>query len=429
MTLSFIFVEQYFNKYTKSVLVISLMCFWTFSLKAQINSDTYLRTANTIADNLVAEGFQNIEVRQSNNNLIVGYENRVYRFDALALSKVIQITKESGLNFPDSMNQVTFVTKRSNIPMLSKTLSFKDNQFYAANGSRDVSIFKAGKSIIRSRNSGNFRAELVLRPYLSMELGNLYLGDNFIHLIDLRPKLNLYLWKGAIFTYEAILPISNEFKTQAPQWSEIRPRVIAFNQRFRLPKATFISASVGLFSRSRYGISGQIGKYFWKDRLWVTAKAGYTGHLSYVRFNGREVQKGWIYTDADYFDYKVGLNYWLPKYNTQLSVEYGKVLFDRTALFFKCKQQFKELDLAFYLYRTDEGRNYGMQISIPIFPKKYWKPKLFSVRPSRKFSYNYLSGFDNARQVNLAREYQFEGMHNDFPQDLNPYFLDNYLDN
>ena len=141
---------------------------------------------------------------------------------------------------------------------------------------------------------------------------SLYLEDQFIHLIDLRPKLNVYLWKGAHFTYEFILPISNEFKELgAPHWSEIRPRVVSFTQQIRLPKTTFVNASVGLFSRNRYGVSGQIGKYFWQDKLLVIGKLGYTGHASYIRYDGFEVEKQWVYTNPGYVDYKMGLSYWL----------------------------------------------------------------------------------------------------------------------
>ena len=188
-----------------------------------------------------------------------------------------------------------------------------------------------------------------------------------------------------------------------------------------------MNASVGLFSRDRYGASLQAGKYLYKDRILLTGKIGYTGHASYARYDGVEVQKSWAYTKPSYLDYKVGISYWLPKWNTQATIEYGKVLFNRTALFVRCQQKFKEVDVEFFIYQTDQGRNYGMEIGIPIFPKKYWKPKLFSIRPTTHFRYNYLSGFDNSGQINLAREYQAQGMYGDFPQDLNPYFLKNYI--
>ena len=194
-----------------------------------------------------------------------------------------------------------------------------------------------------------------------------------------------------------------------------------------MPHTTFVNASVGLFSRNRYGASIQGGKYLFRDRLLLTGEIGYTGHASYVRYNGFEVSKEWNYTKLNYLDYKVGAYYWFPKWNMQLSVEYGKVLFDRTAVFFRCKQYFKEVELEFFGYKTDQGSNYGLEISIPIFPKKYWTSKILSVRPTRRFRYNYLSGQREGGQVHLAREYQAQGMFGDFPQDLNPYFLKNYI--
>ena len=102
-------------------------------------------------------------------------------------------------------------------------------------------------------------------------------------------------------------------------------------------------------------------------------------------------------------------------------------MFDRTAVFVRCKQQFKEVELEFYGYHNGEGSNYGLEIAIPIFPKKYWTNKYLTIRPSKHFRYNYLSGQREGGRVHLAREYQAQGMFGDFPQDLNPYFLKNYV--
>ena len=407
-----------------------IILFYQFSLFSQDAVSKELPLGITIANTLEKEGFQSIDIRQVEQGLVVAYENRVYRFDALGLKRVIQITKETLEDQLHPFENITFISKRHNIPEVSAIWNVVEratNDFPSISFSRKVDAMNKGRFLIKNQNTGNFRAELVLRPFLTMELGNLYLEDQFIHLIDIRPKLNVYLWKGAHFISEIIIPISNEFKTQAPHWGEIRTRVISLTQQFRLLHTTFLNASIGLFSRNRYGVSAQVGKYFLQDRLLLVGKAGYTGHASYVRFNGREVQKKWVYTNPSYLDYKVGAHYWLPKWNTQLSVEYGKVLFDRKALFFKCTQMFKEVELGVFLFRTDQGRNYGMDIGIPIFPKKYWKPKLLTIRPAKKFHYRYMSGFDQSGQVNLAREYQAQGMYGDFPQDLNPFFLKNYV--
>ena len=388
--------------------------------------------AQHIADALAQEGFQSIDINQVENGLVLAYENRVYRFDAVGLQKVLTITKEELKKLDTDFEQIIFLTKRHNIPEVSTTWHLQDSlsgsPFHQLSFSRNVSIHQKGKTLVTNKNTGNFRAELVLRPFLTMELGNLFVEDQFIHLFDLRPKLNIYLWKGAHFTYEFILPISNEFKELgAPQWSEIRPRVVSLTQQFQLPFSTYVNTSLGLFSRSRYGFSAQIGKYAWQDRLLLTGEMGYTGTASYVRYNGFEVKKSWAYSHLNYLDYKLGVRYWFPKWNTQVSVEYGKVLSDKKAFFVRCKQRFKEVELEFYAFHNGEGSNYGLELAIPIFPRKYWKPKLFSIRPTKQFRYNYLSGQRERGQLHLAREYQSQGMFGTFPQDLNPHFLKNYV--
>ncbi len=386
------------------------------------------KSITAIGDALEKEGFQNITIRKLEENHVITYENNVYRFDALALKKVIQLTIDTDI---DSLEKITFITTRNQVPMISTEVNVSDYRAYK-NGysdikafankiyiSQDIASYKKGQSILQKKRPSSYRVELVLRPFFTVELGNRVKKDQFIHLIDLRPKFNFYLWKGAHFTYEFILPISNEFKEAAPQWGEIRPRIISLNQEIRLPKNTFFNASIGLFSRDRYGGTIAIGKYFWKGRILTTAKLGYTGHASYVRFDGlfNEINKGWLYTDLDYLDYAFSIRTWWPSKNIQLALTYGKVLNNRKQIRVDIRQKFKEVDLGFFSYKTNEGFNYGMQIGVPLFPKKYWKPKRFSIRPSKSFTYEYLSG--NI----LARSYQAQGIDEDFPQNLHPDFL------
>ena len=399
----------------------------------QENND--LQIAQNLATALKEEGFQSITIQKSDNNFVVAYENRVYRFEGLTLEKIIQITAD---HLKNKTEKVVIITKRNNVPQISTTIdlsedityenidSNKNEWLHGIKINQNIDGISKGAILVKDENSAKYKLELVVRPYFTLELGSLTIDDAVIHLIDLRPKLNYYLWKGAHLTYEFILPISSEFKNVAPQWSVIRPRVVSFTQQFRLRKSIFLNISIGLFSRNTYGISTAIGKYFLEGKLLVHGKMGYTGHASYIRYNRLfdQLSKGWVYTDLNYLDYKVGVNYWFPKWNLQIGLDYGKVLNDRTVWRASFSQKFKEIDLGFYMHQTDQGRNYGMNIGIPIFPKKYWKPnKYLSVRPSKQLRYNYDATFY------LAREYQAQGMYDGFPQDLNPYFLENSIMN
>ncbi len=411
------------------LLFCSILPLQLWTQNRSITTKDNIQIAQKIVDALKEEGFQSITVRSFEDSYIVAYENRVYRFDITALRQVIEIVGDIAI--AQEATKLILITKRTNLPMLSTQLSLFDYKSYKQGLlssealvknliiSQNVDVAKQGVLLAKNENSGNYKVELVIRPYLSLELGNHVLADQFIHLIDMRPKLNFYLWKGAHFTYEFILPISSEFKETAPHWSEFRPRVISFTQQVRLPKNIFLNTSLGLFSRNRYGGSLALGKYFLNGQLLAAGKVGYTGHASYVRFDAvfNQVNKGWGYTDLDYLDYKGSIHYSFPTRNFQIGIEYGKVLNNKNILRFSSRHSFKELDLNFFVYKTNDGRNYGIDISVPIFPKKYRKPKLFSVRPAKKFQYAYLS------HTYLAREYQAQGMYGNFPFFLDPAYI------
>ena len=405
------------------VFLVSTITNW-----AQVLEPINFQKAGKISEVLQQEGFQNISVHKSKKGYIIGYENRVYRFEARALKQVIKATV-SLLKRDTSV--LTFVTKRHNIPMISTTLSLANYNGYQSGlqgfnhflnnitVSQDVPTTAVVQQLIDKKNTGNYRIEVVLRPYLSLELGSFVADDQFIHLIDVRPKLNFHLWKGALFTYEFILPISNEFKETAPQWGEIRPRVMSFTQQVRLPYTTFLNASIGVFSRDRYGVSAEVGKYFFNGKLLAHGKIGYTGIASYIRYDRlyNQLEKSWKRTRVRDVDYKVGLRYWFPHRNLQIGAMYGKVLNNKKVVRFDVSQKFKEVEIGFFALAINTGRNYGMNLKVPIVPRKYWTPKRFSIRPTKHFEYNYVATF------NLAREYQAQGMYGDFPQDLNPAFI------
>ncbi len=404
---------------------------------AQDTQNNDLLIAQRVAESLKQAGFQNISIYKTQDELVVAYENRVYRFEAVGLKKVIQITIAATQK---EIEQFVFITKRFDIPristslLLSDYLDYQEGKLSIEGFVKDIKVtqtvdkFITGEQLVANENSGNYRLELVVQPHTAFEFGSLVIDDAVIHLLGIRPKFNAYLWKGAHFSYEFIVPISNEFKETLPHWSLITPRVISLNQEVRLPKNTFLIGSIGAFSETRYGGAIALGKYFLDNRLLLQGKVGYTGHLSYTRFFlnfrlEREATKGWEYTDLDYLDYKLGVHYWFPKWNLQVGMEYGKGLYNGDLAKVSFTQKFNEVDIGFFLTRMSQGTNYGMNLGIPIFPKKYWKPnRILSVRPARQLLFKYESVVEASVQ-----EYQAQGMYNGFPQDLNPHFIKNQL--
>jgi len=117
--------------------------------------------------------------------------------------------------------------------------------------------------------------------------------------------------------------------------------------------------------------------------------------------------------------YRLGADYWLSKWNTRVGLSYGKVLHQKRVLRLEVAQQFKETEIGFFAFKTDRGNNYGFQLAIPIFPKKYWKPKFISIRPANQFTYTYHSTQNRIQDYNTG-----------IPKNentLNPALLKNHL--
>jgi len=110
-------------KLIKSHIGISLL--FIFIIKCPLQSQNIIvgdmKIATSLVDNLALEGFQNIGIKKNEESLVIAYENRVYRFSPLGLKRVIEITKYTLNEKEHDFKNITFITKRHNIPEISGT--------------------------------------------------------------------------------------------------------------------------------------------------------------------------------------------------------------------------------------------------------------------------------------------------------------------
>jgi len=381
--------------------------------------------AEILSNTIIAEGFQNVSVRSLDSTLIISYENRVYRFEANAVYQLLELIIPVAVQ---QYNKLVLITKQQGISLVAWEI---DTKKYEAFRQQEVGIdqlknsihtsnnspyFNLGTELVANKNTGNYKIEILIKPTLKLALGGF--PDPVLHQINLQPMANLFLWKGAQLQLEGILPLLNEI--EIPEEEFARPGILAFHQQVRLPNNFFAGLSVGYFTDKRYGIATELKKFFLNGNLLLKTRIGYTGHASYPRQIGLEPPvKGWEYADLNYVDYTVGASYWLSKWNTRIDVLYGKVLNQKNVLRFEVSQQFKETEIGFFAFKTERGNNYGVNVAIPIFPKKYWKPKLLSIRPAKHFAYTYHSTQNYIQHYNTGIS-QFENA-------LNPALIKNHL--
>ncbi len=371
----------------------------------------------SVANQMIAEGFQSISIKQVGSTFFLAYENRVYRYEVAAIKKIIQLVTPL---IKEETTELVLITQRQQIPVFSTTVVLADYLGFQA-GDMPLETFISRLRITQSverisredwavynNNTGKYKLEFVIEPDLNLSLGGH--PDAILHQFNLLPSANIYLWKGAKFKFQAILPISNELPI--PEETFVRPGILAFHQEVRLPTNLFAGVSVGYFTNYRYGTALDVKKYFFNGNVALRGHLGYTGYASYPKRLGvDEPEKVWQYGDLDYVDYKIGMDYFIAKWNLKIGVDYGKALYHRNITQVRITQNFKELSFGLFGFKTKSGYNYGVDLAMPIFPKKYWKPKTISVRPASHLKYryyttqHYVSQYDSGNDFILDNQY------------------------
>lgn len=391
-------------------LIFSTLLLYGNQGKAQTNAK-YNALHTSVANQMVAEGFQSISIKQEGTIFFLAYENRVYRNEVAAIKKIIQLVtpliKEKATN-------LIIITQRQQIPVFSTTIVLADYlDFQEGNISLEQFISRLQITqkvekinrknwVVYDNNSGKYKLEFVIEPDLNLALGGH--PDAIQHQFNLLPTANIYLWKGAKFKFQAILPISNELPI--PEETFVRPGILSFYQEIRLPANLLVGVSAGYFTNYRYGTALDVTKYFFNGNLAIRGHLGYTGYASYPKRLGvDEPEKMWQYGDFDYTDYKIGIDYFIAKWNLKVGVDYGKGLYDKSIAQVHITQRFKECSFGLFGFKTTNGYNYGVHLAIPIFPKKYWKPKTISVRPASHLKYTYYTTQNYVSQYETGNDF------------------------
>ena len=377
---------------------------------------TNLSPANDFSSTLVQQGFQGVTTNSSDSTLIISFENRVFRLEANAIYNIVKTVIQKTEN---QYKKLILISKKQDIPLLAWEVNPADFKAIE-NGEISLDKFKQKLYVTNSSsyfdsikknsiNSGNYKIEIVVEPTLGLALGGF--PDPVLHQINLNHSLNIFLWKGATVKLQGIFPLSNEI--EVPEEKYVRPSILSFNQQVRLSKDIFVNAGIGYFTENRYGANVGVKKFYLNGNLMLKGSLGYTGFAAYPKLVGEDqLLKKWQYSNLNYLDYNIGANYWLSKWNLRFGISYGKFLNEKRAIRAELVQNFKETRIGFFAFKTEGGNNYGMQIAIPFFPKKYWKPKFISVRPPTHFNYTY-----HSKQVYMD-DYWTGG--NNYEQTMNP---------
>jgi len=380
------------------------------SLSTNCVADT-IPDLNDIRNKLIKMGYENVSADFTNDTLYLCYENRVYRWEAIAMA---EITKQTMLQLADNKILCLICLKRG-IPIISGIINKAIYQQYIKGEiskdefSRTVHVsyglypFKKGAG----RNPSFNKFDLVVHPQIHAQFGNY--SDPLESQVNVAPALNISLWPGMNLTAQVIIPLQNDLEKAGDY---VRPGLLTLNQTIRLPFNIFTTGTAGYFTRNRYGIDLETRKFTNNGKFSLGIRCGCTGEASVV--DGR-----WTYTEADLLTWFADASYRYAGYDLTVKAGYGRFIDKDKGWRFDVYRQFGEISIGFYAIRSGDVLNGGFNFSVPLPPRRYSTRHFIRIRPAGSFSWEYRGkGLPGEGKI-----YATENGINEYSNSLNPDYI------
>jgi len=355
---------------------------------------------------LKEEGFENLMQVQKGDQLQLHYENRRYRFEGLALKRVLEIISETEC----LTDKITLVIYNKGIPVTEISTDKSNINGLIAGEIPAEEFNKRSHFDFTTRKKPKQKAEQssYLKSDLAFGARTNYLLGNFDNPIRWNPTLTTSfqttLTKGTQInaTYWVLL------YDDLYLWEKSRWRYAFISHNSRLPGGLFARVSAGFFRSTQYGIETHFTKFFFEDQLRFDVNVSLTENKFLDTPPGRRA------IDKNHFSYGLKATYRYRPWTTDLSVHYGRYVFDDTGYTVLLQRQFNEVFIGFFMRETDRqivgsfgrlyDKNYGFQFTVPIGTKKHMKASQKGlIRPKTEeqfdLDYNYTGGVSIGRRL------------------------------
>ena len=348
---------------------------------------------SSIVSKLKDFGFDNIIILTDNDVCTLSYENRIFRDEVEAIEKILELTAGD----LSAYNKLILVPCNLILPICK--IEFELEKYFAFISKkipRDVfiesidfslnadTIFRELKKIERE-NKSELKTDILIYPTLKTRHGDY---EKLLQIqAGLSPTVHTVLSRGISIFAQTIIPIYDNLIDDS---NFIRPGILSFNALFRLPSNIFMSTTVGQFANvdrygikyeHRYGIDWELKKYF-AEGIWsLGINMGYTGESSYK-------DQIWKFNTTNTFTYFINAGYLFERYNLHLAAQYGQFIYEDISLRLDISRQFGEVKIGFYTILSEDMKNGGFNLSIPLFPSKYYD-SFVRILPPRNFKYEY----------------------------------------
>lgn len=363
--------------------------FLTNSAAEQRITINFDKATSAYQEHLAAAGLENIQILLAPNQTIwITFENRRYRSQVTALGIVLNYAAEC---FPFAREYVILPKYRNVILKYISVnrehyVQFIRNEITAAEFFKCLTVsyqttserpFAGYRSIDFSPSFYKF--DIAFSPGWKAQFAQsndpAQLQFNFL------ADFSFTLATGMQIEGQFIAPIYNEFHRQE---GKSRLGQLHFNQLFRLPQRTFFSLSAGMFEYDCFGVSSQIKRFLWHDRLSFL-----------LRFDWLQTRSlhHWLplnYPCDNRFCHLVQAEYLFEPIDFRARVTWGRYLLGDIGWRIDILRRFHELELGFMgVWNKSLEFLTGMTIRLPFPVSKQAQPGRVRLRTPDYLSWNY----------------------------------------
>ncbi|OPX23822.1 MAG: hypothetical protein B1H03_00360 [Planctomycetales bacterium 4484_113] len=337
---------------------------------------------DALAAKLARAGFENVEAKSAGDILTLKYENRLDRMEEEAWAWVLVW---AAINAPADIAELRLVARREGNFILNTECSIGDLLAFA-NGelsrnefARRVRIFDYQppdyefdyESALHQRAAGS--TDIHISPANKLDLGRPYAPVKQRSGIAIKHETSL----GRHFTLRGHeeIPLTNNLDRRDPPVPFVRGASIDLYATGG--EALYFLGSGGYFDDHRWGVKGELRKYFADSRF----------DLGVIGARVRDKKFG------DYLNELLGSgSIRIPRYDLTLSAYGGRFLLGDDGWRAETRRYFGRSEVDFYIYDTEFTRTEGgVRFVLPLagYNQKDYSPVRISLAPF--FSYEYRS--------------------------------------
>jgi hypothetical protein len=355
-----------------------------FPLRGQPRPDD---RAEGVAQEIIKAGYENVRSAWRNDTLFIGLENRVWRWEPRAAAEIFKLVMPG----VDSAAVVSLTLLRTGIPVTTVIVARKQYDDLLAgrvtSGSFADSVvallsdrgYRSAAGHLHAANRSFSKFDVVVVPQLKAQFGN------FTHPLEIQfnvaPAVHISFTRGMSLTAQVIFPVYNNLIGD-PEGNTIRPGLVVLSQAFRLPHQFFTTVNAGYFTRNRYGLNGEVRKFFLNGKMAVGATLGYTGEV--------QLLEGWFtYTPVNVFTWFCDASWRWARYDLTIRAGYGGFINLDQGWRADVSRQFGEISVGFFAMQTAGVVNGGFNFIVPLPPRKFGTKNVVRLRPAPYVSWEY----------------------------------------